>query len=123
MYLLVIGLVAVIIAILVAAFLTLRRRPADDDDELDSRLSVRDRVRGRGRDEAWDSAPRRPAGRAMAGGRPVVSRRPGSDLGDNGRPGRGYAAAGYDQDRGYEPSPRDYGERTPVGGYEPEHWG
>jgi hypothetical protein len=120
MYLLVIGLVAVIIAILVAAFLTLRRRPADDDDELDSRLSVRDRVRGRGRDEAWDSAPRRPAGRTMAGGRPVVSRRPGSDPDGNRRPGRGYAAAGYDQDRAYEPSPRDYGERTPVGGYEPE---
>jgi hypothetical protein len=119
MYLLVIGLVAVIIAILVAAFLTLRRRPADDD-ELDSRPSVRDRVRGRGRDDGWVSAPRRPAGRTTAGGRTVVSRRPGADPGGNRRPGRGYEAAGYDQDRGYEPSPRGYGERSPVGGYEPE---
>jgi hypothetical protein len=120
MYLLVIGLVAVIIAILVAAFLTLRRRPADDDDELDSRLSVQDGVRGRGRDDGWDSAPRRPAGRTTAGGRPVVPRRPGSDPDGNRRPGRGYEAAGYDQDRGYEPSLRGYGERSPVGGYEPE---
>jgi hypothetical protein len=109
MYLLVIGLVAVIIAILVAAFLTLRRRP-DDDDEPDSRPSVRDRARGRGRDDQWDSAP----------GGPVVSRRPGSDPHGYRRPGRGYEAAGYDQDRGYEPSPRGYGEQSPVGGYEPE---
>jgi hypothetical protein len=120
MYLLVIGLVAVIIAILVAAFLTLRRRPADDDDELDPRLSVQDRVRGRGRDDQWDSAPRRPAGRTTAGGRPVVSRRPGLDPRGDRRPGRGHEAAGHDQDRGYEPSPRGYGERSPVGGYEPE---
>ena len=120
MYLLVIGLVAVIIAILVAAFLTLRRRPADDEDEPDSRPSVRDRVRGRGRDDRWDGAPRRPAGRTTAGGRPVVSRRPGSDADGYRRPGRGYEAAGYDQDRGYEPAPRGYGERSPVGGYEPE---
>ncbi|HXF20458.1 MAG TPA: hypothetical protein VN597_08375, partial [Streptosporangiaceae bacterium] len=120
MYLLVIGLVAVIIAILVAAFLTLRRRPADDEDEPDSRLSVGDRVRGRGRDDRWDGASRRPAGRTTAGGRPVVSRRPGSDADGYRRPGRGYEAAGYDQDRGYEPALRGYGERSPVGGYEPE---
>jgi hypothetical protein len=122
MYLLVIGLVAVIIAILVAAFLTLRRRPADDD-EPDSRMPVRDRVRGRGRgrDDRWDGAPHRPAGRTTAGGRPVVSRRPGSDAGSYRRPVRSYEAAGYDQDRGYEPAPRGYGERSPVGGYEPEH--
>ena len=120
MYLLVIGLVAVIIAILVAAFLTLRRRPADDDDELDSRLSVRDRVRGRGRDDGWDSTPRRPAGRTTASGRPVVSRRPGVDPGGNRRSRRGYEAAGYDQDLGYQPPPGGYGERSPVGGYEPE---
>jgi hypothetical protein len=120
MYLLVIGLVAVIIAILVAAFLTLRRRPADDEDEPDSRLPVRDRVRGRGRDDRWEGAPRRPAGRTTAGGRPVVSRRPGSDADGYRRPGRGYEAAGYDQDRGYELAPRGYEERSPVGGYEPE---
>jgi len=125
MYLLVIGLIAVIIAILVAAFLTVRRRPADDDDGAGSRLSVRDRVRGRGRDDRWDSAPRRPAGRTTAGGRPVVSRRPGQEPHGYRRPGRGYEAAGYDQagydqDREYEPAPRGYGEPSPVGGYEPE---
>jgi hypothetical protein len=120
MYLLVIGLVAVIIAILVAAFLTLRRRPADDDEEADSRLSVRDRVRGRGRDDGWDSTPRRPGGRTMAGGRPVVSRRPGPDPRGSRRPGGDYEAADYDQDRGYEPAAHEYGERSPLGGYEPE---
>ena len=30
------------------------------------------------------------------------------------RPGRGYEAAGFDQPRGYEPSPRGYGERPPA---------
>ena len=122
MYLLVIGLVAVIVAFLVAAFFSMRRGH-DDEDEPARRPSVRDRIRGRGgdardRDARWDSAgPQKPAGRRPGGRGPAMSRRPGRDGRDPGRAGR-YERAGYDQPRGYDPSPRGYGERAPIRGYD-----
>ncbi len=121
MYLLVIGLVAVIVAFLVAAFFSLRRGH-DDEDEPARRPSVRDRVRGRGgdardRSARWDSAaPRRPAARRPAAGGPAPSRRPGRNSRDPVRADR-YERAGYDQSRGYEPSPRGYGDQAPIRGY------
>ena len=116
MYLLVIGLVAVIVAFLVAAFFSMRRGH-DDEDEPARRPSVRDRIRGRGgdardRDPRLDSAgsqrspARRPGGRG-----PAPSRRPGRDTRDPGRADR------YDR-AGYEPSSRGYGERAPIRGYD-----
>jgi hypothetical protein len=122
MYLLVIGLVAVIVAFLVAAFFSMRRGH-DDEDEPARRPSVRDRIRGRGgdardRDPRWDSAgsqrspARRPGGRG-----PAPSRRPGRDTRDPGRADR-YDRVGYEQPRGYEPSSRGYGERAPIRGYD-----
>ena len=122
MYLLVIGLVAVIVAFLVAAFFSMRRGH-DDEDEPARRPSVRDRIRGRGgdardRDARWDSAgPQKPAARRPGGRGPAMSRRPGRDGRDPGRADR-YERAGYDQPRGYEPSPRGYGERAPIRGYD-----
>jgi hypothetical protein len=122
MYLLVIGLVAVIVAFLVAAFFSMRRGH-DDEDEPARRPSVRDRIRSRGgdsrdRDPRWDSGPRqRPAARRPAGRGPAPSRRPGRDSSDRGRGDR-YDRAGYDQPRGYEPSDRGYGERAPIRGYD-----
>ncbi len=109
MLLLVIGLVAVIIAVLVGIFLTRRRR--DDDDEPGGRQTVRDRLGGRGRDGRLRTDPRmarKPAGRG-----PAPSRRPAGEPRGYGGPGRGYEPAGFDQSRGYEPSPRGYGERFP----------
>jgi hypothetical protein len=122
MYLLVIGLVAVIVAFLVAAFFSLRRGH-DDEDEPARRPSVRNRIRSRGgdardRDSRWDSAaPQRPPARRPAGRSPAPSRRPSRDTGDRGRADR-YERAGYDQSRGYEPSSRGYGERAQARGYD-----
>ena len=122
MYLLVIGLVAVIVAFLVAAFFSMRRGH-DDEDEPARRPNVRDRIRGRGgdardRDPRWDSAaPQRPPARRPSGRGPAPSRRPGRDARDPSRADR-YEQAGYDQARGYEPSPRSYGERAPIHGYD-----
>ena len=120
MFLLVIGLVAVIVAFLVAAFFSMRRGH-DDEDEPARRLGVRDRLRGRGQETGsagWDpgAAPQSRPGRRPAGRAPARSGRPGRDSRDFGR-ADGYEEAGYGQPRGYEPSPRGYGERAPVGGY------
>ena len=110
MLLFVIGLVAVIIAVVVGVFLTRRRRD-DDDDEPGGRQTVRDRLGSRGRDGRLRTDPRmarKPAGRG-----PAPSRRPAGEPRGYGGPGRGYESAGFDQSRGYEPSPRGYGERAP----------
>lgn len=122
MYLLVIGLVAVIVAFLVAAFFSMRRGH-DDEDEPARRPSVRDRIRGRGgdardRDPRWDAAgPQRSPARRPGGRGPAPSRRPGRDARDPGRADR-YDRPGYEQDHGYEPSSRGYGERAPIRGYD-----
>lgn len=121
MYLLVIGLVAVIVAFLVAAFFSMRRGH-DDEDEPARRPSVRNRIRGRGdardRDARWDSAaPQRPPARRPSGRGPAPSRRPSRDTRDPGRAGRS-GRAGYEQSRGYEPSSRGYGDRAPIRGYD-----
>ncbi|HEY9242046.1 MAG TPA: hypothetical protein VIP48_08700, partial [Streptosporangiaceae bacterium] len=139
MYLLVIGLVAVIVAFLVAAFFSMRRGHDDEDEPARRpRPSVRNRIRGRGgdargRDPRWDSAApqrppaRRPAGRGSAGrgsadrgaaGRgPAPSRRPGRDAREPGRADR-YEQTGFEPSRGYEASSRGYGERAPIRGYD-----
>ena len=104
MLLLVIGLVAVIIAVLVTVFLVMRRRA--DDDEPGGRQTARDRLRGRDARLSTDPrAARKPAGRGSA-----LSARPAGEPRGYGGPGRGYESAGFDQSRGYEPSPRGYGE-------------
>ena len=112
MFLLVIGLVAVIIAILVAAFLSMRRG-SDDEDGPVERLSMRDRVRSRGRDRdaRWEDADAPSPARRAGAREPVPSRRPG-------RAPREYTAddvadrVGFDSMRGYESSARGYGART-----------
>ena len=104
MVLLVIGLVAVIIAVVVGIILT--RRRSDDDDEPGGRQNVRDRLGSRGRDGRLRTDPR------MARG-PAPSRRPAGEPRGYGGPDRAYESAGFDQSRGYEPSPRGYGERAP----------
>jgi len=53
MTLLLVGIVAVILVILVAAFLTFRRGQDDDHDEAGGRWALRDRVRSAGRDGHW----------------------------------------------------------------------
>ena len=104
MLLLVIGLVAVIIAVLVTVFLVRRRRA--DDDEPGGRQAVRERLHGRDSRLSTDPrAARKPAGRGAA-----LSARPAGEPRGYGGPGRGYESAGFDQSRGYEPSPRGYGE-------------
>jgi hypothetical protein len=105
MLLLVIGLVALIIAVLVGLFLTRRHR--DDDDEADGRQTVRDRP-GRGRDGRLRTDPR--TARKPAGRGPAPTRRPAGEPRGYGGPDRGYEPAGFDQSRGYEPSPRGYGD-------------
>ena len=107
MLLLVIGLVALIIAVLVGLFLTRRRR--DDDDEADGRQTVRDRPGSRGRDGRLRTDPR--TARKPAGRGPAPTRRPAGEPRGYGGPDRGYEPAGFDQSRGYEPSPRGYGDR------------
>ena len=108
MLLLVIGLVALIIAVLVGLFLTRRRR--DDDDETrqtggkpsgtgpaaGAATAVCALTRGR---------PASPPGRG-----PAPTRRPAGEPRGYGGPDRGYEPAGFDQSRGYEPSPRGYGD-------------
>ncbi len=111
MLLLVIGLVAVIIAVVVGVFLTRRRRDDDDDDEPGGRQTVRDRLGSRGRDGRLRTDPRMARKTAPRG--PAPSRRPAGEPRGYGGPGRGYESAGFDQARGYEPSPRGYGERAP----------
>lgn len=111
MHLLVIGLVAVIIAVLVGVILIRGRR--DDDDEPGGRQTVRDRLSSRGRDGRLRTDPRM-ARRSAARG-PAPSRRPAGEPRGYGGPDRGYESAGFDQSRGYEPSPRGYGERAPRG--------
>ena len=44
---------------------------------------------------------------------PAPTRRPAGEPRGYGGPDRGYEPAGFDQPRGYEPSPRGYGERAP----------
>ena len=107
MFLLVIGLVAVIIAVVVGIFLTRRRR--DDEDEPGGRQTVRDRLSSRGREGRLRTDPRMARNPASRG--PAPSRRPAGEPRGYGGPGRGYEPAGFDQSRGYEPSPRGYGER------------
>src|ERR1700689_5193560 len=77
MLLLVIGLVAVIIAVLVTVFLV--RRGRADDDEPGGRQAVRDRLRGRDSPPSTD----RPGPRAARGPRGRAARlwRPGAWLG------------------------------------------
>jgi hypothetical protein len=121
MYLLVIGLVAVIVAFLVAAFFSMRRGH-DDEDEPARRPSVRNRMRGRGGDDRdgdprWDAAAQRPPARRPAGRGPAPSRRPGREAREAGRADRN-ERAGYEQSRGYEPTSRGYGERAPIRGYD-----
>ena len=111
MFLLVIGLVAVIIAVPVAFFLVTRRR--GDDDEPGGLQSARDRLRGRAHGPRQSTDPRiarRPAGRETP-----PTRRPAGEPRGYGGPGRGYEPSGYDQSRGYEPSARGYGERSARG--------
>ena len=109
MLLLVIGLVAVIIAVLVTVFLV--RRGRADDDEPGGRQAVRDRLRGRDSRLSTDPrAARKPAGRGAA-----LSARPAGEPRGYGGPGRGYEPSGFDQSRGYEPSPRGYGESPARG--------
>jgi hypothetical protein len=116
MFLLVIGLVAVIIAILVAAFLSMRRGPDDEDGPVE-RLTMRDRVRSRGRDRdaRWEDADAPTPARRAGVREPVPSRRPA-------RAAREFTAddvadrAGFDSMRGYEPSSRGYGGRPSVRG-------
>jgi hypothetical protein len=121
MYLLVIGLVAVIVAFLVAAFFSMRRGH-DDEDEPAGRSSVRNRIRGRSGDDRdgdprWDAAPQRQPARRPAGRGPAPSRRPSREGRETSRPDR-YDRAGYEQPRGYEPTSRGYGERAPIRGYD-----
>ena len=87
MLLLVIGLVAVIIAVLVTVFLV--RRGRADDDEPGGRQAVRDRLRGRDSRLSTDPrAARKPAGRGAA-----LSARPAGEPRGYGGPGRGYEPA------------------------------
>jgi hypothetical protein len=109
MLLLVIGLVALIVAVLVGLFLTRRRR--DDDEEPDGRQTGRDRLGSRGRDGRLRTDPRMARKSAARG--PAPTRRPAGEPRGYGGPDRGYESAGLDQSRGYEPSPRGYGERAP----------
>ncbi len=109
MVLLVIGLVAVIIAVVVGIILT--RRRSDDDDEPGGRQNVRDRLGSRGRDGRLRTDPRMARKPAPRG--PAPSRRPAGEPRGYGGPDRGYEPAGFDQSRGYEPSPRGYGESAP----------
>ena len=111
MLLLVIGLVALIVAVLVGIFLTRRRSDDDDDDEPGGRQTVRDRLGSRGRDGRLRTDPRMARKSAARG--PAPSRRPAGEPRGYGGPDRGYEPAGFDQSRGYEPSPRGYGERSP----------
>ena len=111
MFLLVIGLVAVIIAVPVAFFLVTRRR--EDDDEPGGLQSARDRLRGRAHGPRQSTDPRlarRPSGRETP-----PTRRPAGEPRGYGGPGRGYEPSSYDQSRGYEPSARGYGERSARG--------
>ncbi len=132
MLLLVIGLVAVIIAVLVAAFLSMRRGRDDEEDEPGGRLSVRDRMRGRGHDGhgqedhgrqqhedagGWGEPTGLRGSQSLAGRGAAASRRPAPDRRGSGGAER-FGPSGYDQDRGYEPSPRGYGERRPGRGYD-----
>ena len=112
MVLLVIGLVAVIIAVVVGIILT--RRRSDDDDEPGGRQNVRDRLGSRGRDGRLRTDPRMARKPAPRG--PAPSRRPAGEPRGYGGPDRGYEPAGFDQSRGYEPSPRGYGESAPAAG-------
>ena len=116
MFLLVIGLVAVIIAILVAAFLSMRRG-SDDEDGPAGRLTIRDRVRSRGRDHEarWEDADGPAPARRSGVREPAPS-------GRAGRAAREFTAddaadrVGFDSMRGYEPSSRGYGGRPAARG-------
>ena len=94
MTLLLVGIVAVILVILVAAFLTFRRGQDDDHDESGGRFAFRDRVRSAGRDGHW-RGPAQELERAPRSERDEPSRRPGE------------RRRGYD-----EPAPA-YGGRRP----------
>ena len=65
---------------------------------------------------AWTTGASRSA-RAAHSASPAAARpRPGSPAADRrgAGPAGQFGPSGYDQDRGYEPSPREYGERGPV---------
>jgi hypothetical protein len=94
MTLLLVGIVAVILVILVAAFLTFRRGQDDDQDEPGGRWTVRDRVRSAGRDGHWRSS----AQDVRAPRRAEPARRQG------------------ERSRGYDDSTPEYGGRRPGRG-------
>src|SRR5450755_3247691 len=75
MTLLLVGIVAVILVILVAAFLTFRRGQDDDHDEAGGRWALRDRVRSAGRD-GHGRGPTQELERAPRSERDEPSRRP-----------------------------------------------
>ena len=124
MTLLLVGIVAVILVILVAAFLTFRRGQDDDQDEPGSRWTVRDRVRSAGRDGHWRSPgqERRPAQDHRAPRRPEPARRPRGY--DDSPPGYAARRAGREKrdqhgDRGYPARPaQQYADATDVADYE-----
>jgi hypothetical protein len=103
MTLLLVGIVAVILVILVAAFLTFRRGQDDDQDEPGGRWTVRDRVRSAGRDGHWRSSAR--------------ERRPAEELRAPGRPGRPEPSRRPDdRQRGYDNPEPAYADRRPGRG-------
>src|SRR6202049_840720 len=96
MTLLLVGIVAVILVILVAAFLTFRRGQDDDQDEPGGRWTVRDRVRSAGRDGHWrgSARERRPSQGLRAARRPgplEPPRRPDDRQRDYDNPTPAYA--------------------------------
>jgi hypothetical protein len=94
MTLLLVGIVAVILVILVAAFLTFRRGQDDDHDEAGGRWAFRDRVRSAGRDGHW-RGPVQELERAPRSERDEPSRRAG------------------ERRRGYDEAAPAYGTRRP----------
>ena len=85
MILLVVGLVAVIVVVLIAVFLSIRLGHGDEDDEADRRPSSRDQRRGQ--DERWrDRDTRRvPASGGRGGSTGYGSRGPAKDRAPRGR--------------------------------------
>src|ERR1022692_2832360 len=99
MPLLLVGIVAVILVILVAAFLTFRRGQDDDQDEPGGRWAVRDRVRSAGRGGHW--------------------RNPAQELKRQRRPERAESSSGRpaEQLRGYDERPPAYATRRTGRGH------
>src|SRR5215470_9017776 len=119
MILLVVGLVAVIVVILIAIFLSIRLGRVDEhDDETDIRPSSRSR---RVDEDGWGEPGIRDVRRspqpACGAGR-GIGERPGG-MGDarrrNGEPGYGEARdrTSRTRDRGYDDEPRRFADRNP----------